>query len=109
MAKHKHPVKTTVKQYFCCVLGLFIAALGVAVTSKGGLGVSPISSIPYVMSLKLTFLSFGNWLIIWNCLLFGGQIRGAREETLIAAVTTGLFVKLFLPPTRRKITSFLKK
>lgn len=62
------------------VVSLFISALGVAITKKGELGVSPISSTPNVVSLKFTVLTLGNWLIIWNCILIVGQILILRKD-----------------------------
>lgn len=56
------------------IIGLFFAAVGVAVTKRGELGVSPISSVANVMSCKYTSISLGTWLIIWNCVLIAGQI-----------------------------------
>ncbi len=68
------------KQYFFCVLGLFIAGIGVAVTKHGELGVSPISSVANVLSIRFDQLSLGNWLIIWNCILILGQIVVLRKN-----------------------------
>lgn len=56
------------------VAGLFISALGVAVTKKGELGVSPISSVANVVSMRFPVLTLGTCLIIWNCILILGQI-----------------------------------
>lgn len=72
--------KELVKRYALCIVGLFFAALGVAVTKKGELGVSPISSVANIMSIKFTALSLGNWLIIWNCVLILGQIVILRRK-----------------------------
>ncbi len=66
--------KETAKRYALFIISLFISALGVAVTKKGALGVSPISSVANVLSLRFTALTLGNWLIIWNCVLILGQI-----------------------------------
>lgn len=74
------PVKELVKRYALFIISLFISALGVAITKKGELGVSPISSVANVMSLKFTALSLGNWLIIWNCVLILGQIVILRKR-----------------------------
>lgn len=54
--------------------------MGVAFTKSGELGVSPISSVPNVMSIKFENISMGNWLIIWNCILILGQIVILRKE-----------------------------
>ena len=62
------------KRYVLFVISLFFAALGVAFTKHGELGVSPISSVANVMSCKFSSLSLGIWLIIWNCFLIVGQI-----------------------------------
>ena len=62
------------KRYILFIIGLFFSALGVALTKHASLGVSPISSVANVLSIKFSFLSLGNWLIIWNCILIFGQI-----------------------------------
>lgn len=64
----------TVKRYVLFIISLFFAALGVAFTKRGELGVSPISSVANVMSCKFASLSLGTWLIIWNGILIVGQI-----------------------------------
>lgn len=70
----------TMKRYGLLVVSLFFSALGVALTKHGGLGVSPISSVANVMSLRLPTLSLGTWLIIWNCLLILGQVLVLRRQ-----------------------------
>lgn len=62
------------KRYILFIISLFVAAMGVAVTKRGELGVSPISSVANVLSIKYINLSLGTWLIIWNCILILGQI-----------------------------------
>ena len=52
-------IKDTIQRYFLFVIGLFFSALGVAITKKGELGVSPISSVANVMSIRLPQLSLG--------------------------------------------------
>ena len=54
--------------------------MGVAVTKRGELGVSPISSVANVMSGKFDFLSLGVWLILRNCLLILGQVIILRKD-----------------------------
>lgn len=67
--------KTEIAQrYVLFVISLFFAALGVAFTKHGDLGVSPISSVANIMSYRFPSLSLGTWLIIWNCFLIFGQI-----------------------------------
>ena len=66
--------KEMIKRYIVFVVGLFFIALGVAFTKKSMLGVSPISSVPNILSIKYTQISLGMWLIIWNCVLILGQV-----------------------------------
>lgn len=72
--------KELLKRYILFVLCLFFMGLGVALTKHGELGVSPISSVANVVSCKFTALSFGNWLIISNCVLLAGQILLLRKN-----------------------------
>ncbi len=72
--------KETAKRYLLLIIGLFLAALGVAFTRRSELGVSPISSVPNVLSYKFTFFTMGTWLIIWNCTLIVGQIVLLRRK-----------------------------
>lgn len=72
--------KETVKRFVLFVFCLFFMGLGVALTKHGELGVSPISSVANVVSLKFTFLSFGTWLTISNCVLLLGQIILLRRK-----------------------------
>ena len=44
------------KRYILFLIGLFINSLGVSLLTKANLGTSPISSIPYVLNLKLLLL-----------------------------------------------------
>ena len=44
------------------LIGLFIASMGVAFSTKAGLGTSPVASVPYSVSLVNQTLSFGSWL-----------------------------------------------
>ena len=70
----------TAKRYILFIISLFFAALGVAFTKRGELGVSPISSVANVLSIRFTFFTMGTWLIIWNCVLILGQILILRRN-----------------------------
>ena len=43
--------KETTKRYILFITGLFINAIGISLIIKAGLGSSPISSLPYTISL----------------------------------------------------------
>lgn len=66
------------KRYIIFLLGLFISSLGVSLVTKANLGTSPISSIPYVLSLNYP-LTLGNFTIIFNLLLIVLQIIILRK------------------------------
>ena len=72
--------KETVKRYILFIISLFFCGVGVAFTKHAQLGVSPISSMANVFSIKFTFISFGTWLIISNCVLLLGQIILLRRN-----------------------------
>lgn len=59
--------------------GLFVMALGVALSVKANLGVSPISCIPYVYSFKLAY-TLGQLTIFFNILLIILQIILLRRN-----------------------------
>ena len=51
-----------IRRYTLFIIGLFIASMGVALSTKAGLGTSPVASLPYTISLMSGALSFGGWL-----------------------------------------------
>ncbi|MBQ7821722.1 MAG: YitT family protein [Clostridia bacterium] len=68
------------KRYILFIISLFVSGVGVAFTKTGALGVSPISSVANVLSLRFTDITIGNWLIITNCLMVLGQILILRKS-----------------------------
>ena len=72
--------RETAKRYILCIIGLFFMGIGVALTKQGDLGVTPLSSVANVVSLKFTALSFGTWLAISNCVFLLGQILLLRRN-----------------------------
>ena len=59
------------------ITGLFFLALGISLSVKADLGVSPISCVPYIYSL-VTSLSLGEVTIIFNGLFILMQIALLR-------------------------------
>ena len=43
------------KRYLIFLVGLFVNSLGVSLITKANLGTSPITSIPYVLSLNFVY------------------------------------------------------
>ena len=72
--------KELVKRYSLFIISLWFSALGVAVTKCGSLGVSCISSVPNVLSLRFTALTIGGWTFAWNTLLVLCQIALLRRN-----------------------------
>lgn len=72
--------KEIFKRYILFILCLFFMGIGVELTKHGELGVSPISSVANVISIKFSFLSFGTWLTISNCVLLLGQVILLRKN-----------------------------
>jgi len=65
--------KELFRRYLVFTVALFVSALGVSVITHSYLGTSPISSIPYVLSLN-TPLSMGTYIFILNMILIAGQM-----------------------------------
>lgn len=67
------------KCYIIFLVGLFVNSLGVSLITKANLGTSPISSIPYVLSLNFP-LTLGNFTIIFSILLIILQLFILRKN-----------------------------
>lgn len=67
------------KRYFIFFIGLFINSLGVSMITKADLGTSPISSIPYVLSLHFPF-TLGKFTIFFSLVLILLQLFILRKN-----------------------------
>ena len=67
------------KQYFVFLVGLFINSLGVSIITKANLGTSPISSIPYVLSLNFP-LTLGTFTVLFSLILIAIQLLILRKD-----------------------------
>ena len=56
------------KRYIIFIIGLYINSFGVSLITKATLGTSPISSIPYVLSLNFPF-TLGQFTIFFSIFL----------------------------------------
>lgn len=68
-----------IKRYIWFILGLYILSMGIALSTKANLGVSPVSSIPYVLSLALPF-SLGKITIVVQLIYIGCEIAILRKR-----------------------------
>ena len=62
LANEKRSAMELIRRYVLFLVGLFVASMGVAFSTKAGLGTSPVASVPYSVSLVNDRLSFGGWL-----------------------------------------------
>ncbi len=67
-------------QYILFLTGLFIASMGVAFSTKAGLGTSPVASLPYSVSLVSSLLSFGGWLNVLSVIQIAVQVILLRRK-----------------------------
>ncbi|BCN32572.1 cytidylate kinase family protein [Anaeromicropila herbilytica] len=90
------------KRYFFLVVGLFIMSLGVAISTKANLGISPVSCVPYVLSLGLPW-TMGQITIVMHIIFILLQIVLLRKDfkliqllQLAIAVLFGFFTDFSL-------------
>ena len=99
------------KRLFIYVLGLFIMTVGVSFSIKSNLGVSPVSSIPYTITL-LSGIEMGKATILFHILLILLQVVILRKDfkikninQVVVAIIFGYFTTFsndlmtFLPAT----------
>ena len=67
------------KRYAFLFLGLFVNGLGVSLITKAGLGTSPITSIPYTLSLGFE-PTIGQFTFVFNILLLLIQLALLRRD-----------------------------
>lgn len=72
--------KDYIYRYMLFLVGLFIASMGVAFSTKAGLGTSPVASIPYSVSLVSNFLTFGGWLNLLSVIQITVQVILLRRR-----------------------------
>ena len=68
-------------RYIIMIPGVFLLSLGIAIITKAGLGTSPISSIPFTMSMIVPRFTMGNYTIAVNALLVLAQVVLLRGKT----------------------------
>lgn len=66
-------------RYFIFISGLFFMGLGISLTSKSGLGTSPINSLPYVLSMMFP-LTVGQFTFLLSILFFLVEIIVLRKD-----------------------------
>ena len=62
-----------VRRYVLFLFGLYVNSLGIALTTRANLGTSPITSVPYVLSIRFP-LSLGMFTLFFSLLLIAIQL-----------------------------------
>ena len=83
-----------IKRYIFLLAGLFVNGLGVSFITKAGLGTSPITSIPYTLSLVFT-PTVGMFTLVFNIFLIILQVillrRNFQLQNLLQLPIIALF------------------
>lgn len=88
------------KRYLSFIVGLFINSLGVSMVTKADLGTSPISSIPYVLSLRFPFtlgeftIAFSIFLIILQLIILRKDFKAEQVLQIPVSIAFGYFIDL---------------
>lgn len=90
-------IKYIIKNYLQLLIGLFVIALGIALSIKANIGTSPISCIPHVISLEthftvgtITFL-FNAFLVLLQVFILKSEFPRIQYFQLIIALVFGVF------------------
>ena len=89
------------KRIFIYCAGLFVMALGVSLSVMSDLGVSPMNSVPYVLSQIFTNISMGTFTtalfcsyILIQAILLGRKFSPLRLLQILSSFLFGWFVDL---------------
>lgn len=83
----------TLKRYIIFSIGVLVAATGIAFITRAGLGTSPISGVPFVLSL-ITPVSMGTYTFAFNMLFLVCEavlVRKITVQQLLQIPATLLF------------------
>lgn len=88
------------KRYIIFFVGLFVVSLGISFITKADLGTSPISSIPYVLSLRFDLtlgqftMLFSILLVIFQIILLGKKFKPESLLQIPISLIFGYFIDL---------------
>ena len=88
------------KRYLVFLVGLFISSLGVSLITKADLGTSPISAIPYVLSLHFPLtlgqftIAFSLFLILLQLIMLRRRFKPEHLLQIPISVAFGTFIDL---------------
>lgn len=89
-----------VRRYLIFLCGLMVISFGITVITKASLGTSPITSIPYSLSMIVPSLTLGNWTIVFNILLVVLQLillgKDADRFNIVLQIGVSLILGYFI-------------
>lgn len=92
-----------IERLFWFSAGILINSFGIVLITKGALGTSQISSIPYVLSLQMPFISFGMFSFIMNmvyivlqALLLRRQFKPIQLLQIVVNVVFSASIDVFM-------------
>ncbi len=91
--------KNIIIRYLYATVGLFIVALGIALSIISNLGTAPLSCPAYVLNLKFTSISVGTFTFLFNLLyiliqlaLFRRDFKARYWLQIVASAILGYFI-----------------
>lgn len=90
----KEKNKKVILRILVYILGLFVLAMGITTAINSNLGVSPVSSLPYVFSV-ITGMSMGMWTILVYLVFVLVQMLLLKKEFKIRDLSQLLFSFVF--------------
>lgn len=88
------------RRYLIFLCGLMVVSFGITVITKASLGTSPITSIPYSLSMIVPSLTLGNWTIVFNILLVMLQLillgKDADRFNIVLQIGVSLILGYFI-------------
>lgn len=89
-----------VRRYLIFLCGLMVISFGITVITNASLGTSPITSIPYSLSMIIPSLTLGNWTIVFNILLVVLQLillgKDADRFNIVLQIGVSLILGYFI-------------
>lgn len=96
----KKKTQEMIKRYVIFIMGLFVNSLGVSFVTKANLGTSPISSIPYVLSLNFPMtlgqftIYFSILLILLQAVILGRNFKLDQLLQIPVSIAFGYFIDI---------------
>ena len=90
--------KEVLKRYFIFLIGIYINSFGISFITKAALGTSPISSVPYVLSLGFWptmgefTIALSLLLILLQIALLGKKFKKASLLQIPVSIVFGYFI-----------------